>query len=377
MRWLCTILAGAVTASLLFIRAQLPRTTITLEPGPFREYMFREAREITFLADSRRLVTKDWRQPTEDGAAIEDYLLRLWDARTGRLVATLLEGPAADVVAWSSDPPRVAAATWEGEVGVWDSEDGTLLWKKPAEHALNHFFVDGLLHAVAYDSPIVRNLETGACVHLIKLELWQDCRHAGNRFRRPNGVHLTRSNRWVADLAQNKIVLVLPPISPEVGSPNCNITPDGRFVWSWHDSGFEVWNVATQASSRHAAWHPYITSFTSDGGSYTLNSDVDFPPTWRDWLAKMGAPINVPHAITCVRDGPKDREIYCQRGGVFGVFSPDGKTLAVLRDDNVIDLWDWPMGVPWPRVFLASATSIAIVFVYTALRDRLLGVPIR
>jgi hypothetical protein len=35
------------------------------------------------------------------------------------------------------------------------------------------------------------------------------------------------------------------------------------------------------------------------------------------------------------------------------------------------------MGVPWPRVFLASATSIAIVFVYTALRDRLLGVPIR
>src|SRR5947208_1470946 len=118
-RWFCTLLAGVLVAGMLFVRTQLPRATIALEPGgsPL-DFMFRpDPREIFFLADSSRMITKDWRQPRENEEP-EHFRMRLWDVRTGRLIASLVEGPSAEVRAWSAE---FIATEADNKLCVWNA----------------------------------------------------------------------------------------------------------------------------------------------------------------------------------------------------------------------------------------------------------------
>jgi WD40 repeat protein len=82
--------------------------------------------EAHFNADATRLVTSGGDPASEDSKQA-----RVWDARTGRLLATLVgHTQSVDAVAVSPDGSKVATGGWDRSVRIWNATTGAL------EHAL-------------------------------------------------------------------------------------------------------------------------------------------------------------------------------------------------------------------------------------------------
>lgn len=93
--------------------------------------------------------------PTGDRIASggRDRMIRIWDARTGKLIRTLRGHPGVLCdVAWSPDGRRLAAADFGGTVKIWDVDTGRLL--------LTFYWHPGAVVAVAWD-PEGRRLASG------------------------------------------------------------------------------------------------------------------------------------------------------------------------------------------------------------------------
>jgi WD40 repeat protein len=362
-RWFCTLLAGALVAGMIFVRAQLPRATIALEAGSPRDFMFlSEQREIIFLPDSSRLITRDWPQIAEGSIQPEHFRMRLWDARTGQLIASLVEGSSAEVRAWS---PEFIAAEADNNLLVWNAADGKLVWQA-ALTAPACFFEGDQLIAFSTDSPELIDLKTGQAVRVLDCDFWQDNNRRW-RLARPCGICSLRNPTRLVDLHQGKVIFE--PSSAE--RPRWEgMTPDGRFFWYTTDHGeLVVWHVAAQKERRHdGGYRSQFMSFHPDGETVAIHCEPDLEQAWLGRLRNWGVPVDLPVSWVAVFDARTDRDLFMRKGAIFGVFSPDGQTLAILREDYIVELWDWPTGTPWLRML--GAASLAMMLAYGCLRWR-------
>jgi WD40 repeat protein len=366
-RWLCLLASGVVVAAAVFLRAQMPRASITLEPpGPAAEFMFTpHQRTVAFLPDSRRLITTDWRQPSEPGGEPEHFELRLWDARTGKLVAPVVEGPAASLFAWSADGASFATGIDTDEiVAVWRSEDGSMVWQAEQAGAAawrwrHCFFVDQTLCAMSNDGLEIIDLQTRKSVRPLDCELWQAC--TGRHWSAANGLQYMKNPTRIVDLARGKIVLAL---DPGVRSQWGRLASDGRFFMYWgEDYELVVWDLNKEKEHRYGrGFGNQFLAFAPDAQTVAVHDEPDHTNTWRGRLRECGVPLHLHFSRLVVFDAPTERELFVRDGGIFGVFSPDGQTLAVLREDNVVELWDWPRATPWLAMLVCGLVTMAMSY---------------
>jgi hypothetical protein len=292
-RWFCALLAGVVVAAAVVARAQFPRANIELEPGGApTDFMFRaEQREIFFLPDSRRLITRDYRQPAEDFQEPEHFRMRLWDARAGSFIASLVEGPSAEVRAWSPDGTLIAAAV-DDDTYVWDARAGTLLWKT-ALNSRGCFFEGDRLLALAAETPELIDLKTGQAVRLLDCDFWQDNKRPRGRFARPCGIWYLKNPPRIVDWSKGKTLLALDP-AVKIHWEGMSI--DGRFFWyTGDDSEFVLWHLPDQTerrvSTEKGAYPNQFLAFAPDGETAVLHGEPILDETWLGRLRAWGVPV--------------------------------------------------------------------------------------
>jgi WD40 repeat protein/serine/threonine protein kinase len=249
-------------------------------------------RRVAFSPDGKRLAV-----------ASNDQTVKVWDAQTGQQLLTL--NFRANSVAFSPDGKRLATGgpTWDdtkkdhaGEVKVWDAQTG--------QELLSHKVPSGYYHNVVF-SPDGKRLAIGSGGDSAR----------GGAF--PGIVKLL-------DAQTGQELLSLKGLTDGV-SRSVAFSPDGKRLASVGAEVVKVWDAQTGQellSLKHTRTGPF-------GGVYS----VAFSPDGQRLVSSGAQGVKVWDAQT-------GQELLSFPGGRSVVFSPDGKRLA----DNSIRVWDAQTG---------------------------------
>ncbi len=275
-----------------------------------------------------------------------DKTVRVWDAATGKEVATL-KGPAEQVagVAFSPDGKRLAAGSFDQTVRVWDlgsrRELLTIRWKPP------HFAVVPMVTSVAF-SPDGTRLAAGSYdgtarvfdaatgqevltftghgrTHAVCCVAWSPdgkriASGAGHRNSSPYPGELK-----VWDAASGKELLSCQGLPDRVTA--VAFSPDGtRLASAGWDGAVRVWDAQTGQQLHALAGHAegaYAVAFNRNGQRVASAGKDGLVKVWD---AESGA-----EALT----------LRGHKGAVFAVaYSPDGTRLVSGGDDGAVKVWD-------------------------------------
>jgi WD40 repeat protein len=278
-----------------------------------------------------------------------DALVKVWDARSGQVRATL-SGHTLVVfsLAWQPDGRRVAAAGSEGRrltVRVWDAATGQQAFAISA--GPDHFSLP--YSAVAFRPPDGRYLVTGKTDG--SLQVW-DARSGepagtlGTHDREVRGVVFSRDGRHLASTSGNGNVKFwdatrLPgrqearlTLRARVPGPrpslNVAFSPDGRrLVTGGPEHTVEIWDVRDGQKLQ-----------TLRGGHSGDVYTVAFSPDDEGrWVASGGEDSTVK-----VWDSRTREPVHSFRGhtGLISslAFSPDGRRLYSGSRDRTVKVWD-------------------------------------
>jgi WD40 repeat protein len=255
---------------------------------------------LAFSRDGRRLAT-----------GLMDGRVRLWDAASRRVVATLNGHRDQTNVAFSPDGRTLATASRDSAVRLWDTATGREKGQLPALPDLNmaplvQFSPDGRLLLINEFSSRVSSARISRL-----LTLW--------------------------DLAAQRQAWQLPGVYP------CAFCPDGRTLVAGAGKTIQLWDVAGR---RERAEHRVAPSLWKKG-------------PWFSPDGKTLAVIAADQTIRIVRGDVQQDWAIRQGPGRHVValsFSPDGRTLACANDDGTLQLWD--LATRQPRVTLRGHTNV-------------------
>jgi WD40 repeat protein/tRNA A-37 threonylcarbamoyl transferase component Bud32 len=239
---------------------------------------------------------------TRLASASLDHTVKVWDATTGRLLFTL-DGHTGPVwaVAFSPNGQRLATGGDDGTVRLWDATTGqelSVLQRGAGEVMSCCFSDDGRRLAVATAPGRADNQARAGVVKVWSVATGQEVFTLADHKAGVYGVAYSRDGQHIA---------------------SCDL--DGTVIlWDAH-TGERLRTIA----SNHASF--YMVAFSPDGRRLASTS--------RDGTVR----------VWDVPTGKAQHILYGHGNQVWGVaFSPDGKRLASSSDDTSIKVWDVALG---------------------------------
>jgi WD40 repeat protein len=332
-----------------------------------------------FSPDSKSVVTMHWQQGNE-GAVV------LWDVATGQERHRLFEGsPYFKHIAFSPDGRKVAGrdsgSAYKAQVHIWDLDSGqkeAVLWRNEwRDWGCTPIAFSPAGKVLVFDPyrDVMVDAETGG--EAIDLKR----RHGITWCFRTTGMdeHVLFSDLktvWIVHLGTGALCAAFNREDLTEDLSGQAITPDGKIM---------VAGLA-RVSRPHFLFNAHTGERRrvplADGGSWlALSPDGRWLAAggpilhdyggWRRWLPEWARPKHA--SAFDVFDLDWGWYVGHFPGVSAAKFSPDGRTLALIAEDETVQLWDFPFRTPWAIITTGGLVAAAIVYLLLALGRRAQG----
>lgn len=301
---------------------------------------------VSYSPDGKRLASASW-----------DNHVIIWDAKTGQAIQKLGPGYGGteyspfNAVAWSPDGSQLAACTGTKQIWLWDAAEGELLHKWRAH--------EKDVYALAFDAD-GRRLVSGGVDQVLRVWDVEDGRELmafrGHTGAIRSAVFAAEGGTIVSGAADKSIKFWRAANQPPEVTLRC-----AKGVWAApFAAGGEV--IAT-ASSDHSArvWNARTGELLAEFTDLPEQvARVCFSPDGRYLAAGSNDPV------VRVWDWKTKELIHELKGHTGGVptleYSPDGTLLATTSYDKTIRIWDAASGRELRRIQPPKGYAYAIAF---------------
>jgi eukaryotic-like serine/threonine-protein kinase len=274
--------------------------------------------EVAWSPDGKRLAS-----------ASSDNTVRIWDVAVGREIRRFT-GHFCEInrVAWSPDGQQVASANGDGTVSIWNVDTGVESFTFRGHTAEVHAVAwspDGSRMASGGDDMTVQiwNARTGSVQHILRGHT-SGVRHISWS---PNSAKFAVASGDNVEIWNAATDTQLRVLQGHVNLVNCVAwSPDGtRIASASNDRTAKIWDAATGSELSTYRGHNIGVTFIAWSPNSTELATSSDDQTIKIWPANGGPALNTFRGHT---------------QGVYSVaWSPDGARLASSGQDSAIKLW--------------------------------------